>query len=51
MDNVKARILQPDGKYILGKIVKGEELLSSQELFMKGNLNGLNKLIKQKILT
>jgi len=50
MDNVKARSLQPDGKYILEIIKKGEEIISVQELFMKSKLNGLDKSIKQKVL-
>lgn len=50
IDNVKARTLQADGKYILEKIKKDDEIISVQELFMKSNLNGLQKSIKQKAL-
>ncbi|MEE9432082.1 MAG: polyphosphate kinase 1 [Melioribacteraceae bacterium] len=51
LDNVKARVLQPDGKYLFVKRTKEEKDFSSQELFMKSNLNGLQKSIKQKVLS
>ncbi|MCP5063753.1 MAG: polyphosphate kinase 1 [Ignavibacteriae bacterium] len=51
IDNVKARTLQADGKYILKKKKKDDEIISVQELFMKSNLIGLKKSIKQKTLS
>jgi polyphosphate kinase len=34
-DNVKARVLQPDGTYVLRKRKSGEKKLRSQEWFME----------------